>query len=349
MRSDVIQFLSNSAVITSSIFIPLFARELGASNLEVGVIGASYGIAIFISSVLFGRASDLFGRRVFMQLGLGLCTLSFLLQVLAADVLSLTLIRFLAGFTLGIFTAPLIAYAFETGSSMGRFSSLGALGWALGNVVAGIIAVYSELFALSSLFFFIAFLSSLRMKEVPTVKVSLPIFPLAVLRRNSKVYFTYFLRHLGASSVWTIFPLFLVSIGASKFWIGIIYLANSGTQFIIMRFVDRFEEVKLMRVGVILSVVVFASYAFASDYRQIIPIQLLLAASWSCLYVGSLLFLVRRNEEKATSVGILNSVISVASVIGPLLGGLISEAFGYTAVMYFAVALSFLGFLISAE
>ncbi|MFQ6067875.1 MAG: hypothetical protein ACE5K3_11475, partial [bacterium] len=72
----------------------------------------------------------------------------------------------------------------------------------------------------------------------------------------------------------------------------------------------------------------------------------LLAGSWSCLYVGSLLHLTRRNVEKATCIGMLSSVISLAAVTGTLIGGVISELFGFRATMYTAAMLAATGFFL---
>jgi hypothetical protein len=43
------------------------------------------------------------------------------------------------------------------------------------------------------------------------------------------------------------------------------------------------------------------------------------------LYIGSLLYLFDKNEEKATSSALLESAISVAATIGPMAGGMIAE------------------------
>lgn len=349
MNVNIIQFLLNSAVMLSWIFIPSLSKELGASNIEIGLIGASYGVSVFLSSYIFGRASDMIGRKVFINLGLGLGAVSFFLQAFASGVLTLAVLRFIAGFTVGIATTPLIAYVFETGGRMGKLSSYGSLGWALGNILAGIIAVYWQLFALSSLFFFLAFLISLRLPRAKARRVKIPLFPKEVIKRNLGVYLSYFLRNTGASSIWVIFPIFLAEIGASKFWIGVIYFLNSGSQFVMMRFVDRFRDTHLISLGVLVSTIVFLSYSFATHFTQVIPLQILLALSWSCLYVGSLMYMTERNIERATSVGMLTSVISISGAFGPFLGGIISQIYGFREVMYFAAFLSFIGFIIALK
>lgn len=358
MMSNLIQFLSSAAVMMSSVYIPNFAVELGATKTEVGLMGASYGFAIFFSSYIFGRASDMRDRRVFLTIGLLLSTITFSLQVVSRDALSLMLIRALIGFSIGIFIAPLIAYTSESGVKPGMLVSYGSLGWALGGILAGLIAKhgeayerlnvlmpYWEVFALSSLFFLASFLISLKLPKVEMKAMQVPLFPTGLIKKNLHVYLSSVLRNTGAFSIWIIFPLFLADIGASKFWIGAMYFINAGTQVLVMRRLDLMKDTKLINFGLVLSSITFFSYTLTENFYQVVPIQILLAVSYSCLYVGSLIFLTERNEEKATCIGILNSTTSIANIIGPILGGVISQAYGYSTVMYFAAAISFVGLL----
>ena len=171
MKQNIIQLLYRAAFSASYIFIPILAEELGASKSQVGIIRTIYGLAVFSSSYLFGRASDLYGRKFFLHLGLGVSSLSFFLQVLTdpsfvapfwADPWLLAFARGLVGFSIGIFPPALIAYVYESGDLLGRFNSFGALGWAIGNFAAGLIAMYWGAFVLSSACLLLAFFVSLR-------------------------------------------------------------------------------------------------------------------------------------------------------------------------------------------
>jgi len=345
MRPNSIQFLYYAASMASWLFIPVLASELGASRFEVGLIGAVYGLALFASTYLFGRASDIKGRRIFIRLGLALSTVTFLLQILAVDAASLLLIRALCGFTMGILIAPLIAYVHEAGGSMGRLSSFGSLGWAVGTLIAGIIGTYTHIFAFSSLLFLVALFLSLKMEGVKGERVEIPLFPREIIKRNLNVYASYFLRNMGATAIWIIFPLFLLDIGATKFWIGFVHFANCFAQFFIMPCMDRYRDTRLISSGLLLSSAVFFSYSLATSYLQIIPLQLVLALSWSFLYVGSLLYMTGRNVERATSVGMLSATIYISGAVGPFMGGAIAQLWGFSAVMYFASLSSFVGYL----
>lgn len=46
--------------------LPLYARTLGADYRDLGLIGASHGLAFAVLTIPFGRASDRIGRRVVM-------------------------------------------------------------------------------------------------------------------------------------------------------------------------------------------------------------------------------------------------------------------------------------------
>jgi MFS family permease len=79
----------------------------------------------------------------------------------------------------------------------------------------------------------------------------------------------------------------------------------------------------------------------------------MLATNWSAR--GSQLVnrvtkcaLLKHNEEKATSTGILFSTTSIAGAIGPFLGGLVSQFRGYQPLMYLASGLCVSGLMIAS-
>ena len=355
-HTNLIQFLAYAAMMASAIFIPVLAvQEFGATDSEIGVIVGGHGLSVFVSSYVFGRASDMHGRRIFIKSGLLLASFFFFIQIFADSVSSLIILRFLAGFGVGIFPAALTAYVYESKGPLGKFSSYGSLGWAFGSLITAALALkvfkiadlnfYNLIFISSSFMLFTAFLFSVRLHDRKVVKMNIPFFPVKIIKENFSLYLSFFLRHTGANAAWMIFPLYLMELGADAFWVGIIYFLNSGTQFIIMRYIDRFRSQLLISTGLGVSILVFVGFGVAQNFREIIPIQALLAVSWSCLYVGSLLFLTDKNIEKATSVGLLNSVTSLCAITGPLIGGFIAEFYGLRAVMFAGAGLSLLGYL----
>ncbi|MEM3588171.1 MAG: MFS transporter [Candidatus Jordarchaeaceae archaeon] len=341
-KSNAIMFLANVATAIGFIIIPLFAKDLGTSDTMLGIIGAGYGFALLISSYLFGWAADVIGRRILLLSGLLSSAVMFSLQFLAPNDTVLCITWSLAGFCGGIYPQALIAYGYELKKKMGTFVSYGSLGWGLGNLVAGILAIYWEAFIFAGLFFFLGFIVALRM-PITEFKQKVSLFPKHIIKRNISIYVAFFLRHTGAYATWIIFPLFLSQLGANNLWIGILYAVNSFGQFFIMRLLDRFRSTALVAWGLLFSALNFALYFFAQNFWQVIPMQLILALSWSLLYIGSLKFVAESGIERGTSVGLLNLTLSLSTVVGPLIGGVISQVWGYKYTMLFALGMTLIG------
>jgi len=346
MRLNTIQFLTNSSYMMSIIFIPLMAESLGASYFEIGVISAVFGATSFISSFIFGKAADIHRLRIVVLIGLAVSAVTFFLQVFAYDPFSLAIVRGLAGFSVGMYPAALIAYVHYQKRSIGKFSSFGSLGWLAGYLLAALVGDIKWLFAISSLFYCFALISALGLKEIEKPSLSISYFSIDTFLRNRGIYLSLFIRHTGAVSVWTILPLYLTALGANTFWIGTIYAINPALQFLVMRRLHGLNNEKLVTWGYLISALAFLSYILAPGYLYIIPGMLLIGCSWSFLYVGSTQLVVERNIDKATAAGLINSMIGAAGVTGAILGGILLQLYGFKATLFAAALLSVLGFII---
>jgi MFS family permease len=344
-----INFFSNTAYETSNIYLALYARSMGSSNLQVGYIAAGMGIALLASSFIFGRLSDIHGRVKFIRAGLGLTSLSYILQLLAYDPWTLLAARSFFGFCVGINISVIMAYTYEQQNHIGSFISYGALGWLVGAMLAAIVKDFENLFIISAASALVPFLISFLLKEdrEAATPVRVAAFPVRLIRENYKIYLAFFLRQLGGTAIWTIWPLYLSGIGASKLWISVMDATNMVGQFVAMRAVERFDPARTFQVGLIISVIVFAVYGPANHYLQVLPVQLLLAVGYSALFIGALNYLMRRHRERGTIAGLMNSTMSLSGSLGPFLGGVVSQVWGYAEVMYVGAGLTLLGLLSS--
>jgi len=350
MLVTCVNFLLNIAIQGSIIFIPLLGAQLGASDFQVGLIGAAYGGAYLLSSLYFGRQSDRRGKTAYVQYGLLLCVIAFAVQLLAHDLYILTLVRAGVGFSLGVTMAALLAYAYESGADMGRFSSYGSLGWIAGALGAAWLKDFNTLFlasavcCLAALFISLFFSSTTEpglngKKETASYK--------DVVKVGFPIYLAVFLRHLGAAAVWIILPLYFTSLGLDRFWVGMLWGINFAVQFVVMRYVDRFDANKIFAFGQVLSIIVFVAYVLVSKLIPLIAVQVLLGVAWSCLYVGALLLVLRSGEERGTASGVFQATLNLCSVFGPLLGGTIAQFAGYHGVMIFAAVLGVAGLVVT--
>lgn len=346
MKAHAIQLLSNAGMFGPVIIVPVILQdELQASTDLIGLIAGGFAAAGFISSYAFGRASDMYGRRLILVLGLllsGIATVFQTATLIWGGLVPFAFMRMIIGFCAGIFPAALLAYAYGTQSGrMGRFSAFGAAGWGIGNLAVGLFGVYYEgAYLFCAALLFASFALALMLPFSKEVKMQVPLFPAALIKKNAPVYSAMLIRHTGANMIWVTYPLFLVSIGADMEWIGIIYGVNSFGQFFFMMLLDKYDPAILVALGLGSSALTFFTFTLAGSFWEIIPSQLLLAFAWSCLYVGSLRYVMDRNEEKATASGLLASTTSISGILGPVFGGFAATAFGFTGTIGIATLMS---------
>ncbi len=344
MTPYLIQVLANTGLTVGVVYIPLVAKQLGANPSQIGLIVGGYQGMMLLSNLVFGRWADFGDRKRFVVAGLTASALAFVLHIRAGNLGQLLAVRMLVGFCAGVFPAALVAYFYEENKRLGRFSGFGSLGWGAGAVLVGV-TVKDKAFLLAALILGVTAVVAVFGLRSQRVRLGEKFFDIGVFRRNWRVYVAFLLRHLGAFSIWTIFPVYLAHLGASRFWVGFVYALNPVGQFVFMNLLENSAEDKLIKSGLFLSILVFVAFGLANDYRQVIPVQIVLALSWSCLYLGSLKQLLRKNPERSTVAGMLQSVLSLAAVLGALLEG-ITGAFGYRTIMFTAAGLAFAGTLL---
>ncbi len=378
-KLKLLNMLENSSLSSVSIFVPILANILTNSYLMVGAIASAYGLAQALSYVYFGRQSDKHDNIVMLvRLGFLASAVSFYMHVLAYDGITLLLLRVSAGIATGIYAGALLSLAHSKGNNSGLagITSFGSLGWLIGSLSSGIIQHVSNNYNLAFIFagsmFLLGFILSIRLNagnnnnntridayhnnsdnysRVTKVNDSI----LHLLKSNSVVYSTFMLRHFGASMTWSIFPIFLNDeLKLSSIEIGSIYAINALTQFIFMgkvmgRIVNKHNiNPMLLQLGTMLSALVFILYYFATSYLYIIAVQVILGVSWSLLYLGSLINLFNNsNGSKASVSSLLESIISIAVIVGSMLGGMMAEMFGLRSVMLASFILNVCAFVIT--
>ena len=349
MRLNSIQFLTNTSMMMSLMFIPTLAVDMGADYTLVGIIMCINGLCLFISTFFFSKMADTRDIKKLLVIGLLLTALAYFLQIFAYDPVSLALIRGAVSICIGIYPAALIMHIYGHKRSIGKFSSFGALGWAAGFLGAGIIGDYNRIFIASALLTLFSFFIALTLPRVEVERIKIDYFSFSTINKNLTIYLSFFLRHCGAVGCWTIFPIFMKSVGADMFWTGVLYCINPIVQFIIMRRLDNRNMEMIVIVGYILSTVAFISLIPVKIYYHIIPCMILIGLSWSFLFVGSTELLLARNRDKATAAGYLNSAIGLSMIFGALLGGIVSDMWGFNTMFIIAAVLSLVSMLITVR
>lgn len=84
---------------------PIYQREIGFGSLLTTLIYAAYAVGVIAALLLFGRASDVYGRRRVLLAGLAAAAASAVLFVTDAGLVPMFAGRVLSGLSAGVFTS----------------------------------------------------------------------------------------------------------------------------------------------------------------------------------------------------------------------------------------------------
>lgn len=349
-------FFQNAGISILFVFLPIIARGLTDSVFEIGLVVASFSFAQILSELFFGRHSDKKGTRLqFIKIGLIGCAVTFGLHYFADDITLLFWARIGAGISSGIMIPALVAYSYESNNEKKKVAtvmSFQALGWLAGIVAAGILSDIKMIFLVSSGLFMVGFLISLKLPNIISEKELQPGTTKRVIQKNKFLFLSLLLRHIGAASVWTMLPLMLMEkFGAEFYQISIVYIANTLTAFIVMNLMAtkiKLSNITKFKIGIGGTSFVFVGLSLITNWWMAMPFMALVGGTWALLYIGGNIHLME-NNPRSTSTGIFSSTLSIANVVGPVIGGAIVFAFDFVFVMYFAIAIILISFVISLK
>jgi len=122
---------------------PLLASKMGASWVQIGLMGSAWGIVFTLSAFLTGRVSDRIGRKPVLAMSSALSALAAFSFLRATSVTQLIAIRGLEGLAWACFWPPMEALATETanteqiGRGIGLVTTVYAFGFAIGSFTGG--------------------------------------------------------------------------------------------------------------------------------------------------------------------------------------------------------------------
>lgn len=349
-------FFQYAGISITFVFMPIIASSVTESIFEIGLIVASFSLAQILSELYFGRHSDKQGARLkFIRIGFIGCAVTFLFHYFADDAVLLSLARIGAGITSGIMIPSVIAYAYEINKQSNKAAtvlSFHPLGWLAGIAAAGLANDMKLIFLISSALFIAGLFFTMRMPNIIQQKELESGTTKKIILQNKFLFLSVLLRHIGASSAWTILPLMLMEqLGAELYQISIVYVSNTLTAFILMNLMAskiKFSNVTKFKIGIGCTTFVFVGLSFISDWWMAMPFMALVGGTWAFLFIGGTFHLMD-NNPKSTSTGIFSSTLSIATVVGPVIAGSIAFMFDYVSVMYFAIAIVISAFIVSLK
>lgn len=335
--------------------LPFYAQHFNATETTVGFLAASFAIAQFIFSPIWGRLSDRFGRKPIISMALLGLSLSFLLFGFAGNLFWLFIGRILQG----IFSAASIsvaqAYVADVTSKEERISGMGNLGASLaagfifGPGIGGILSSInlSFPFFVASAVAFLNFLSVLiflpeslsKLSEKLMIKEGFLNFKhmyFGLKGELSSFFILTFLWSFALTNNEVGVPLFgSEKLNLSASTIGLFFSAMGIISVVVQtlflsRITKKIGEHKTVVLGLTIMALGLYLIPFSLNLLFLVAFMVIMAFG-SSMTRPTLATLVSKEtkEGQGTTMGIFSSFESLGRVIGPLLGGWLFSSFGF--------------------
>jgi len=338
--------------------IPIYATDLGATGVTLGLMIAAFSISRGALQPVVGSLSDRKGRKRFLVAGLSIYAVMGLTYTLATSVEHLILIRLFHGVGSAMIVPIAMAYIGDLtprgqeGKYMGMlnvalFSGISA-GPILGGFFLDTIGINPAFYAMSaltaaSLGLIVALLppqrSDRQIQSTPGL--------LTTLRRmlhNSRVV-GMLLPRIGTMIIMVptmgFLPILMDRLmGATGIEIGIVISArtivNAGLQFPFGKLADRYNKVALIVTGSLIASAGVFVMPFATDFLQLVWLSVLIGVGEALIWptLGAIAVEEGHRYGQGSMMGVFNMAMSVGILIGSLLAGSFMDLIGLEYVFY---------------
>ena len=155
---------------------------------------------------------------------------------------------------------------------------------------------------------------------------------------------------ISAGMVYSILPIYISEeLKANKVIVGALFTSGALTGVITSILIGKLSDIFGRQFFIILSKISFALvmllYSLIDHYIYAFPIHILEGFAWATIntiaptYIADL----TRKDERGQSMGFYNMIWSLGWVIGPILGGVLAELFGFRLMLRFAFIMITLG------
>ena len=346
-------------------FLPIYADQLGASALEVGMVQAAFSISGLTTLLIVGRMSDRFGRKRFLLMGLAVMTLASVAFIWAQNPVQLIIIRLFQG--LGASAHLPIAQAYlgditpegDEGKWMGYFNAVLFGGIGMGPLVGGVLA---DVFSITTTFLVMAianfigliatliFLPEIHRTDIPREYGS-PLSPLKSQIMRGVVAYRITVG-FGTSSMMAFLPLFAdVNLGLSTSLIGILLATRTPVSLVQSytgRLADRYSRRMMVVAGASVAMIAMALLPSAWHFWPLLFAYMFIVLGQAIGMPASNAYVVEvgRTYGMGASMTMFMMAMHIGNGVGPIALGGLADIFGLTSIFYSASVLTLLGLLV---
>jgi multidrug resistance protein len=352
--------------------LPFYAEHFGASAFVVGLLSTSFSLAQFVFAPLWGRLSDRIGRRPVILVGLLGSAASYALFAVATSLPLLFVARTLAGIaganipTAQAFIAD-ITTPEKRARGMGLIGAAFGLGFIFGPAIGGFLSHwgYAAPAWFAAAISFANFAAAIVLlpeskpeREEPERAGRIEVFRRALLRPHlPQVLLVFFLVITSFSSFEATFALYSerrfsftpATIGYMFAWVGVVLATVQGG--LVGKVVPRLGEHRIVPAALLVMSVALTLVPVSPN----VPV---LAAACGLLALGmgfnspsimSSISQLADSRDQGSTLGLSQSLGSLARIIGPMWGGFVFDQFGIRVPFVTAAALMLVACGISLE
>ncbi len=349
--------------------LPFLAPDMGASNLEIGLIIATYSIFNGLCGPFWGRLSDRFGRKPIILICLAGAAISYIGLAFATTLTAIYFWRAFGGWMAGNFGVASAMIADMTtpenrAKGMGMIGAAFGLGMVIGPTLGGVLSGNGESYTIP--FFVAAGLSTVAIiagfflleetmtpekrkehaaEQAKHQKVSL--IKMLKETHNTILASVFTLHNTCVSVISFLFPLWVASLldwGPRD--VGIVF----GIQGLAMAVIQikvigpastRMGEINFLMMGISLTCAGFMVAAFAETMPfMILAFCMTVTGSTLCLPILNSITSKRTPfRYRGQMMGTTSSMSAWGRVTGPLLGGVVLHFYGFSTAWLVALAL----------
>jgi MFS family permease len=354
------------------LILPVFAVEArslvgGSDAALVGFAIGAYGLTQAFLQIPFGVASDRFGRKPVIVVGLLLFFVGSVMAALSTEIVWMIVARVVQG--VGAISAAVTALAADLTREQHRTKVMAMIGSSIGLVFALsliVAPIITGWVGLSGIFWLTAALSLGGIVLILTVTPAappvrrggarVPLRQVVVEPQLARLNFGVFALHVMQTSMWVVVPLALISTGGlptAEHWK--VYLPAVLVSFVVMIpaiiQAERHGRMKpIFLAAVALLMLVQAGLYWHSDGPMWLALWLtLFFVAFNVLEATqpSLISRIAPGPAKGAALGVYNTAQSIGLFLGGALGGLIAKHAGADQVHLAAFALGGAWLLVS--
>ncbi|MFN3951420.1 MAG: MFS transporter [Thermaurantimonas sp.] len=355
--------------------LPIFAKELGANGVIIGVVASSYSLMQFVFAGFWGSLSDRIGRRPVILLSILIMVVAYVVFANAASIAVLLISRVLSGLGAANLSAAQ-AFISDVSSPDKRAKNFGLIGAAfgLGFIVGpplggwlkdsfGIEWVGYTAALFSGFNFMLAYFilpESLHTKNPVSPLWQNPFGNLikVIAQKSVNQFFIINIIFITAFSMMQItaailwhekFELSDAQVGYTFAFVGALAVVIQGT--LLGKFTTRFGEKALLATGNVLMSIGLLAMPFV-PVHLFVPLELLALTliGFGNAFINPMLSSLLSSEVSAIQqgfyLGILQSSGSLARLIGPVMGGSLYDVH-YTMPYVVGAGLMLVGFYLA--